>query len=151
MSTRAVERALARMRVSGVVLMNERSGDGFGVYPNGDRRRRPLVRLRAEEVRALEADGAIMPDGDVFVLSEAGGARVMRSEARQGEAFAAQHRPVIDRNVMMDGAGASRSVRGHDAQVVLRRLAALRDANGASWLSDAELASQSLAKRLGSG
>ncbi|PZO47028.1 MAG: hypothetical protein DCF16_18290 [Alphaproteobacteria bacterium] len=133
------ERALARMAASGWPLAQERAGERYGVYPQNDRRRHPLVRLSAEEVRALEASGAILKSGDVFVLSAPGGARVRREAAAPGEAFVAQHREVIDRTMLGPG-GDVRRVRGHDADAVLRRLAALRDGAGGPWLDAAEVA-----------
>lgn len=140
MNTRAVERALARLAVDNAALMPERDGGGFCVYPRGDRRRRPVVRLNASAVRALEAEGALTPDGDGgFVLSEAGHARVRRQQAAEGEAFVAQHAPMVERFVM-DDTGAQRAARAVDGAGALRRLAALRDANGRPWLSSAELA-----------
>lgn len=54
----------------------------------------------------------------------------------------AQHRDVIDRSVVGADGGVA-SVRGHDADATLRRLAALRDAAGAPWLNGAELAAAS--------
>lgn len=143
MSARAVERALARLAADKAVLMREREGGGFGVYPRGDRRRRPVARLDAAAVRVLEGDGVLTANGEgAFVLSAAGLARVRREEAREGEAFAAQHAPIVDRFVM-DAAGAQRTVRGYDGAAALRRLAALRDASGRPWLTSAELAAAS--------
>jgi Domain of unknown function (DUF6456) len=143
MSARNVTRALARMSVSSHMLALDRSGAGYGLYPNADRRRRPMVRLTLEEVDALRADGAIEKAGDDgFVLSEAGRARVRREQAAPGEAFMAQHRAVVDRAVL-DAGGSASTVRGYDADATLRRLAALRDAAGAPWLNSAELAAAS--------
>jgi len=139
MSERRVERALARMSASGAALMPEREGAHYALYPNNDRRRRPLARVSADEARALEASGVLVRDGDGFTLSNAGQSRVVRENAAPGEAFAAQHRPVIERTLIKADGGVRR-VRGHDADSVLRRLAALRDANGVAWLSGAEIA-----------
>jgi hypothetical protein len=137
MSARLVKRALQRLAAPGCVLAEERSG-GFGVFPQGDRRRRPMARLTAAEMRELNASGALERSGDVFVLSVAGQARALRDAALPEENFAAQHRPVIDR-VVIDADGATRGVRGHEAHPALRKLAALKDADGAPFLSAAEL------------
>lgn len=139
MSARAVERALARMATTAARLAPERAGAGFGLYPNGDRRRRPLARLTAEALRTLEAEGAVARAGDGYAITEAGRARVRRGGARADEAYAAQHRPVIDRAVMRPD-GAIDCVRGHDADGVLRRIAALRNGAGGAWLTATELA-----------
>lgn len=140
MSARGVERALVRLAAEKALLAREREGGGFGVYPRGDRRRRPVARLEAAAVRALEADGVLAPSVDgAFVLSPAGRARVRRDEASEGEGFTAQHAPIVDRFVM-DAAGAQRAARAVDGGSVLRRLAALRDASGRPWLSSSELA-----------
>jgi hypothetical protein len=143
MSERNVTRALARMAVSSHLLAAERSGASFGLYPNADRRRRPIVRLTRDEVNTLRADGALETVGeDAFVLSEAGRSRARRQQAAPGEGFVAQHRDVIDRAVVGPDGGVG-TVRGHDADATLRRLAALRDAAGAPWLNAAELAAAS--------
>lgn len=82
MSARNVARALARMAVSSHLLAPERSGARYGLYPNADRRRRPIVRLTREEVNALHAEGAIEAAGeDAFVLSAAGRSRAQREQA----------------------------------------------------------------------
>lgn len=58
---------------------------------------------RKVEVKALSASGAIEPVGDgVFVLSDAGRARVRREGAAHGDAFVAQHRKIVDRDVIDD-------------------------------------------------
>lgn len=141
MSARGVERALACLTAAGAVLAS--AGADFGVYPRGDRRRRPVARLKAAEVRALESEGAIAREGhDGFVLTSSGHSRVRRDAAPAGEAFAAQHAPLIDRSVV-ESDGALRVVRGFDASIAVRRLAGLRDASGKPWLTTSELAAAS--------
>ncbi len=143
MSARSVQRALERLVASNGVLAPARDGASYCVHPGGDRRRIALVRLSPAEVRALEAEGAIESVGDgAFVASEAGRARTRRERAAPGEEFVAQHRAVVDR-VVMDGAGASRTLRGFEPNDVLRRLAALRGSDGLPWLSAGELAAAS--------
>lgn len=140
MSERRIARALARLAAPGAVLALDRTGCGYGVFTGGDRRRRPLVRLKTADVRELESDGAIVARGEgVFVLSTAGAARALREEAPPGEQFVAQHETLVPRAVI-DPDGDVRSVRGLDADAPMRRLAGLRDASGASWLAPAELA-----------
>lgn len=139
MSARRVERALARLAQPNAVLAQDRDGVSYGVFVGADRRRRPVVRLTAVEVRSLEAEGAIGAQGEgVFALSQAGGARTRREAAAPGETFIAQHAPVVARTVMNDGA--ARTVRGYERNAALKRIAALRDANGAPWLTSVELA-----------
>lgn len=134
-----MERALERLAAPKAVLARERVGGAYGVYPGGDRRRRPVVRLAEADVKALAASGAIgAACDDVFVLSQAGRARVRRDGAALGEAFAAQHRKILDRDVVDDD-GKARKVRGFDPGSVLKRMSALRDARGAAWLSGSEL------------
>ena len=140
MSARRVERALARLCAPGAVLALERGVPGYGVYIGSDRRRRPVVRISASEVRALEADGAVSRDADgVFRLSEAGVSRVAREDGGQGESFAAQHRPLVDRSIV-DADGDVVRVRGFDPGAQMRRLSALRGASGGPWLGATELA-----------
>ncbi len=133
------ERALVQLAAEKALLAPLRAGRGYGVYPGGDRRRRPLAKLSASEVQALASDGTLQRgEQDCFSLSAAGRARLRRLEARPSEAFVAQHAPIADRAVM-DEAGAVRAVRGLEASAVLRRLSALRDHQGRAWLSGAEL------------
>ncbi len=140
MSGRKIERALQRLAATGHVLAPERNGKGFGVFPKGDRRRRPLIRLSAAEVRELDSVGAISAatNGE-YVLNRAGQARVVREASDAPEAFLSQHGAIVDRSVI-DADGDVRTARGFDADRVLRRLAALRDSAGRPWLSAAELA-----------
>ncbi len=141
-----IERALAALARPGAVLAPWRER-GFAVYPHGDRRRRPAARLNTEEMRALESEGAIARDAiGGFALTEAGWARVRRESAAAGEAFTAQHRAIIDRAVL-DARGGVRSVRGHDADAAMRKLAALRGNAGEPWLDGAELAAASRLRR----
>jgi hypothetical protein len=138
MSGRSVSRALQRLAAPECVLAPERNG-GFGVFPNGDRRRRPVVRVSAADVRELVSAGAIETAGEgVYVLSAPGHARVARERSAPEEAYAAQHRPVIDRPVV-EGDGGVRLARGHDADRLLRRLSSMRDGAGRAWLDRAEL------------
>lgn len=131
-------RALARLASPGAVLARERTGAGYGVFPQGDRRRRPVARLSATEVRALEADGAIEQAGDAFILSEAGRARAAREAADPASAFLVQHAP-LEARTLVDADGDARVHQGVQRSVVLQRLAALRDGKGAPWLSGVEL------------
>lgn len=138
MSERVVERALARLSDPGALLAPQ-AGGRFGVFSGGDRRRRPLARLTAMQVRALEAEGAIVAAADgAFVISEAGRSRARRGVALPGETYVAQHAPIVERSVV-DAEGDLRDVRGFERSPVLRKLRALRDAAGAPWLSDDEL------------
>lgn len=146
MSERLIVRAVERLAVRGAVLAPERSGKGFGVFPNGDRRRRPVARLSTIQVRELASSGALLAvEQHTYVISDAGRARLARETALSGEAFNAQHGPIIDRAII-DAEGDVQAVRGHDADGVLRRLAALRDGAGRAWLSGAELAAASRVK-----
>lgn len=138
MTLPAQARALEGLASSGAVLARERDGAGFGVFTGGDRRRRPVARLGAPLVRELAAEGAIVAQApDIFVLSEAGRAR-LRREAGAEDAFLAQH-ATLEARVVVDSAGAERIVRGVVQTNVLRKLAALPGANGSAWLSAAEL------------
>jgi len=134
----AVERALARLASPGATLAPY--GEGYGVYPRGDRRRRPTARLDTAELRELEACGAIEQRADgAYVLSGPGRARVTRALAQEDEAYLIQHTPVEPRTVI-DQDGDQRLLRGVQRSDVLRRLASLRDTQGQPWLSEAELA-----------
>ncbi len=96
----AVEKALLRLSTPGAVLARKAGEAHFGVYAAGDRRRRPLAKLSAGEVGALETAGDLTARNDGFVISDAGRARVRREFAAPGEAFLVQHGAVIDRSVI---------------------------------------------------
>ncbi|MGQ0533156.1 MAG: DUF6456 domain-containing protein [Caulobacteraceae bacterium] len=146
MSEARIARALVLLAKPGAVLA-ERSDGAFGVFRGGDRRRRPPVLLLRSEVIALASDGAIAPRSEgVFVLSTAGGARVRRETAETGEAFAAQHRHVVDRPVI-DAEDGLHIVRGFDPDALMRRLASLRGPARRPWLEAAELAAANQLRR----
>ena len=57
---------------------------GYGVFAGHDRRRRPLARVRADQVRSALSDGLIRPYGQgLFKLSEKGQALVQVHEPAQ--------------------------------------------------------------------
>lgn len=139
-----VQRALTRLACAGAVLAPV--GEGvFGVLPRGDRRRRPLAKIVATDVRALQAEGILEQHGsNGFTLSDAGRARLrregaLRDGALRDEAFLAQHAPLIAR-AAIDADGDVRAVRGIALSTVIARLAALRDASDKPWLTGAEIA-----------
>lgn len=136
----SVEQALARLGRAEALLTRERTGRGYAVYPRGDRRRRPLARIGAEDVRALLSAGALAPgaEADTYVLSTAGEARARRDAAAPKEQFLAQHARVGERRTLAPE-GVERVLRGLEARTVLKRLAALRDSRGGPWLSAGEL------------
>lgn len=139
MSERTVSRALARLAAPDAVLA-PLAPDGFGVFPDNDRRRRPIGRISAAEVQDLVASGALTKrDRGGFLLTEAGRARLRRDAATPEERYQAQHHPIVTRTVM-NPSGGERAVRAFAASLALKRLSALRDGRGAPWLSADELA-----------
>lgn len=135
MSARAIERALERLSAHESVLAPVRAGDQYGVFPRGDRRRRPAARIDAASVRALEADGVITRAGqDAFTLTNAGAAKMRRVDGD----FIAQHAPIVERDVV-DPQGGMRRVRALRSGDVARRLQKIVGVNGAPWFDAAEL------------
>src|SRR5215470_7050216 len=101
MSAELVERALLRLARGGAVLAAHGDRDGYGVFPHGDRRRRPIARIAGADVRALRSEGALEARGDdSFVLSAAGLARVRREAASAAESYLAQHAAIEDRELV---------------------------------------------------
>lgn len=133
-------RALHRLAQSDAALIAI-SPSAYGIFPKGDRRRRPLARLGAAEVRALEASGAIASVGEGrFALTSAGRASLRRDAAADpADAYLHQHAE-IGAAAVMDSDGEARAVSAVDAGGALRRLKALRGANGAPWLDHEEIA-----------
>lgn len=144
--SRAAARALSRLSSPDAVLAPERSGIGYGVFTRGDRRRRPLARLSAQDVKALVSSGVLtaLEENGAFVLTDAGKARARREAAAPAEQYVAQHRAIEARSVM-DAEGVLRFARGHDSNGPLKRLAALRGPDGRPWLAPDE---QAAAQRL---
>ncbi len=56
-------KALARLGHDGAVLASMRAGLKHGVFPRGDRRRKPTAILGPADVAALAAEGALAPTG----------------------------------------------------------------------------------------
>lgn len=135
----SVARVLERLSAPGAVLARVRAGEGYGVYPHGDMRRRPLARLSSQETQRLVSDGTIVASGEGFALSRAGRARLRREDASDGEGFAAQH-VVLETREVVDVDGDVRQVRGVALSTVVRRLASLRDGGGKPWLDAHEIA-----------
>jgi len=109
--TQAERRALRRLNAAGMALARL-SGEAavFGVFPDADRRRRPLAKLGEEAVRRLVSDGVIAPclrkdrnDDRWLELTDEGRARLRRDARGGADAFRAQHQeraaaPVDDRS-----------------------------------------------------
>jgi|CXWL01.1.fsa_nt_gi hypothetical protein len=132
------ERALLRL-VQPRAVLAEYHGR-FCVFPNGDKRRRAGVKLTKAEKDALVSAGAVapLPGALGYAITEPGRAQVRRMLAPPNDTYAAQHGAVIERSVM-DREGGVHIARGYEQSRVLRRLAALRDAEGRPWLEDSEL------------
>ncbi len=74
----------------------------FGIYPGGDRRRRPLARLDAAQLREALARGLVSDTGDSIQLCAEGRAALQRDGGAAGE-YAAQHRDMIDASILSRG------------------------------------------------
>lgn len=135
-----LERALLQLAAAGAILARTKSGDCYGVFPRGDRRRRPTARMAASQVGILQSSGAIKPLGqDIFAISEAGRSSARRIGALPGEAFVAQHLEIQHRSVV-DESGITLTVRGVARDTLLRRLGGLSNGAGVAWLNADELA-----------
>lgn len=138
---RTERRAIARLEATGAVLLPiDAGGEAFGVFPKGDRRRRPLARLEAEAVRRLCSDGALEPaDGGGFALSAAGRRRVRREAAAPAEAFQAQHQ-VRGARAVADPHGAAAVRRANLGESALDWLMRRAGPAGERFLSSSEYA-----------
>lgn len=98
----AARRALKRLSEPDAVLaITDASGAAYGVFPSGDRRRRPLGRLKKTDVARLCSDGALIGDDEVgYRLTPAGVARVQREGNEGPEAFRGQHQDIGAKAVM---------------------------------------------------
>lgn len=114
------ERCLARDGAELWPLAREESR--FGVFPRGDRRRRPLARLnRAALDDAIKA-GRVEPAGEAYRITELGRAAVVRADGGAGR-FAGQHRRMVSRS-LIDRAGRLTKVEANALESPLGRLAA---------------------------
>ncbi len=75
---------------------SEASG-GLAVYPGGDRRRRPLARLDARQLREALASGLLDQEGEKIELGAPGRAALRRM---QGGEFAGQHRTMAATSIL---------------------------------------------------
>lgn len=71
----------------------------YGIYPRGDRRRRPLARLDETQLREALARGLVSENGDRIELG-ADGHAALRRQAGEGAGHAAQHREMLDKQVL---------------------------------------------------
>lgn len=138
---------------------------GFGLYPDGDRRRRPRATLSAAQVQALLSEGTLSPTSNLgeYALSAAGMARLLReaSAMHAGHAPHAQNQKfsplsdgkpdsavpesgLVERAVITED-GAIEMAMAREACPVVARLARQMDPSGKPWLDRAEVAA---AKRL---
>ena len=98
-------------------------GGGYGVFPGGDRRRRPLARLDDTQLRQALASGLLDQIGDRVQLASSGHAAIQRQ--RDGS-FAAQHRIMSERTILREG-GQLQRVRFNTREGALGRWAAQLD------------------------
>lgn len=87
-------RAIKRLSAAGMVALPIADKEGvYGVFPNGDRRRRAVARLPREAVVRLVSSGALKRTaaGEGVELTGEGRALVRRGESGSADAFRAQH------------------------------------------------------------
>lgn len=133
MSAAGEDRALRRLAAPGVRLCPLPGAAGWGVFPQGDMRRRPTCRVSTEAAEA--ASGAVRDDGHVRAITPDGEARLRRMRAER-EAFAAQHRDEAE-ETRKDARGINRNVRVNRHESPLARLFN-PDAAAESFLTRAE-------------
>lgn len=97
--------------------------DRYGVFPAGDRRRRPLARLDRAALDAALKAGRVEPEGAHFRLSPLGRAAVSRTLGGS-QSYAAQHRHMVTRS-LIDRAGQLTQASANAFESPLGRLAAV--------------------------
>lgn len=95
--------------------------DRYGVFPAGDRRRRPLARLGRAALDAALKAGRVEPADAHFRLSTPGRAAVSRAVGG-AQSYAAQHRHMVSRS-LIDRAGRVIKVEANALESPLGRLA----------------------------
>lgn len=92
---------------AGAVLKPCSDGSGrFAVYPAGDRRRRPLARPDAAQLREALARGLLSESREGIELGADGRAALLREEGgKSGESadYTAQHREMVDTQILSRG------------------------------------------------
>ncbi|WP_339748463.1 DUF6456 domain-containing protein [uncultured Maricaulis sp.] len=100
-------RWLRHLSRAGAVLKPCSDGSGrFAVYPAGDRRRRPLARLDTAQLREALARGLLSETDDGIELGADGQAALQREaggQSGEGADFAAQHREMVDTQILSRG------------------------------------------------
>ena len=114
-------------------------GEGYGVWPRGDRRRRPACRISADAFARARMDGLIEPDGQDWRISEAGLARLKRERAAAAPDFGAQHREIRPQAVF-DQDGRERMLPVNIAGSPLIRYARAASSGGAPALDPVHVA-----------
>lgn len=99
---------IARLARPGCVLAPLPGGEvggqaGYGVYPQGDRRRRPLAKVSQAALQRALSDGAVAAGEGGYLLTGDGAARARRNGAGAA-GFAVQHGP-IERRILTDPDG----------------------------------------------
>ncbi|SDM06045.1 DUF6456 domain-containing protein [Maricaulis salignorans] len=94
---RSLPRWLLCLSRQGAALGPCITGGGYGVFAGGDRRRRPLARLDAGQLRQALASGMLEQTRDGIELGQSGRAAIKRGVAGS---FAAQHRIMDDREIL---------------------------------------------------
>ncbi|WP_417489525.1 DUF6456 domain-containing protein [Maricaulis sp.] len=94
---RPLPRWLLCLARQGAALKPCITGGGYGVFAGGDRRRRPLARLDAGQLRQALASGMLDETRDGIALGRSGHAAIKRG---LDGGFAAQHRIMRDREIL---------------------------------------------------
>lgn len=107
-------KAIARLAAADALLAPARTGLWHGVFPKGDRRRRPLAKITHEDLHLLLAEGALQPAGFAGCYRLSGPGHAFRArDAADAEPWRAQHGEIVERMVMND-AGDFHPMRGAD-------------------------------------
>lgn len=130
------DKVLRRLASGSAALRRNARTGGWGVYPGGDQRRRPLASVTEATVRELRASGAIEATGEALVLTEAGRKRLERIKAER-QRHGAQHRDEAG-ETRPDERGVRRSVRVNRRESPLARFREADPATGRAFLESAE-------------
>ncbi len=138
----SLDRLLRRLAQSDGVLapLGKTDEGSFGVFVDGDRRRRPVMRADASQIDRLVSDGAVQSREDgSFHLTAAGQARVRRLQGDGAADFALQHGERGSRNIAV-GEGQARAHVVNLAESPLAWLARRGGAQGGGFLAPREFA-----------
>ena len=122
------------MNKKGAVIAEMASGNVVPVYPNADRRKRPIAWLKRGTFKSYVADGIFIRSGDYYIIADS----YLRRRKKGIQSFANQHFDKVEADIYHPD-GIKRPTVINKRQTALARLARMRNSDGSLFLSKDEV------------